>query len=77
MMLNINKGLHNSRPKIIIITKLNLLKLSEQQVTAISSVEAERGDTWISRDACLFKMTERRLRFGITKKFIPMRVLKH
>ena len=42
-MLYINKGLHNSRPQIIIITKLNLLRPSEQQVSATSSTGADVG----------------------------------
>lgn len=50
-MLYINKGLHNSSPQIIIITKLNLLRPSEQQVNAILSKGAEAGVTRRCRGA--------------------------
>lgn len=49
-MLYVNKGLHNLRPQIIIIIKLNLLRPSEQQVNAIS-MGAEAGVTRRCRGA--------------------------
>lgn len=50
-MLYINKGLQNSKPQIVIITKLNILRPSEQQVNAISSMAAEAGVTRRCRGA--------------------------